>query len=73
MNLINPNTSYPNWAFKIKGKKLKKLHFRLYECIQRIMIIAQRNKYVKSDFNEEFRYIYIGDSYLIDLKTNIQY
>ena len=43
-----------------------------YECIQKLIIVAQRNKYIKSGYQEKYSQIYIGGGYLIDLKNNIQ-
>ena len=45
----------------------------MYGCIERLMIAAQRNKYIKSGYKDEFSQIYIGRDYMIDLKRNIQY
>ena len=44
-----------------------------YGCIDKLMIIAQRNKYIKSGYKDEYSKIYIGGGYMIDLKNNIQY
>jgi hypothetical protein len=38
-----------------------------------MLIVARRNKYNKSNQSEDFRYIYIGYGYMIDLKNNIQF
>lgn len=46
-------------------------HMDRYGCIDRLIIAAQRNKYIMSGYKEEFSKIYIGGGYMIDLEHNI--
>ena len=48
-------------------------HMDYYGCIEKLIINAQRNKYIKSKFKEELKYIYIGKGRMIDLKKNIEF
>ena len=48
-------------------------HMDYYGCIEKLIINAQRNKYIKSKFKEDLKYIYIGKGRMIDLKKNIEF
>ena len=44
-----------------------------YGCIEKLIINAQSNKYIKSEYKEELKYIYIGKGRMVDLKKNIEF
>lgn len=60
----NDKNGCPKWSKK---------HFDEYDSIDKLIIIAQRNRYIWSQKNNKFRKIYIGGGYMIDFKLNIQY
>ena len=50
---IDPKTGYAKWVFKIINGKLVPNYMDNYKCIDKLIILAQRNKYIKSGFKDE--------------------
>ena len=61
---IKNENKFPEWVNK---------YFEGYKCIDRIIILVQRNRYLRSKINEKYGLVYIGGGYMINLKQNIQY
>ena len=55
---------FPEWVKK---------YFDGYKCIDRLIILVQRNRYFRSWKNQKYELVYIGGGYMVDLKNNIQY
>ena len=68
---VDPKTGYAKWVFKWRNGILIPNHMDRYGCIDKLIIAAQRNKFIKSGYKDELSQIYIGGGYMIDLKRNI--
>jgi len=63
-SLLEIKEGFPAWFYK---------YFNGYNCTDRLIIQAQKNRYQKYGYNKKYRFMYIGGGYMIDLKQNIQY
>jgi hypothetical protein len=63
-SLLEIKNRFPVWYYKYADG---------YKCIDRLIILVQRNKYIRSKGNQKYELVYIGGGYIVDLKQNIQY
>ena len=63
-SLLEIKNGFPLWYYK---------YAEGYKCIDRLIILLQRYKYLRSKRNQKYELVYIGGGYIVDLKQNIQY
>ena len=51
---VDPKTGYAKWVFKWRNGKLVPNQMDRYGCIDKLIIAAQRNKFIKSGYKDEF-------------------
>ena len=59
---VKEGSIFPEWVNK---------YYKNYKCIDRLTILAQRNRYIKSGSIDKERFLYIEGGYIVDLKLNV--
>ena len=59
---IRGDNKYPSWFYEF---------FKAYNCINRLIILAQKNNYFRSDRNKKYKLVCISGGYIVDLRNNI--
>ena len=61
---IRGDNIFPLWFYEF---------YKGYNCIDRLIILVQRNNYFRSERNKKYELAFIGGAYAVNLKNNFQY
>ena len=61
---VRGDNKFPAWVYEF---------YKGYSCIDRLIILVQRNRYIRSERDKKYELVYIRGGYIVDLENNIQY